>query len=111
MKTKKYEHPDEWLFLSVVHEASKAFGTFSARVVFVKSKLERISLSRLAKAKKDADQLGEEIRLIERHRAKHYALTLPWEVLEEEVEAALAMLEGLSEDERESFFGGRGWGQ
>lgn len=95
---------DEFIFLHAVREATQRCGTFGAQVVYVKEKLERVQQARLAKAKA-ALPVGESLRMIDRHRAQHYALALPWEVLEDEVSACQALLEGLEDWEVDALLG------
>lgn len=95
----QYKNLDEWIFLKACDEAMKACGTHSARVSFVKSKLERVSSSRLAKLRSDAG--NSTVSMLDKHRATHYATILPFDVLEDEVGVAVDFLNGLNGEERE----------
>lgn len=97
----QFKSSDEWVFLEVCNEAMQRCGTNAARVCYVKDKLERISAFKRRKTKEKADSENRSVTLLEKHKAQHYGLSLPFDVLEEEVLRSVEFLAGLSPQERE----------
>lgn len=91
---------DERLFGLAVLEAVRVCETLEARCVYVKKKLERVQIARLSRAKSEAGG-AEHLRTLDRHRAEHYATSLPWEVLEDSVQEWTAFLERLNASDLE----------
>ena len=105
MNISKLNH-DERLFFSAVLESMRTCESLSARAVYVRKKLERVQQSRLAKAKESAGD-PKNFRTLDRHRAEHYALSLPWDVFEEDVADAIDRLDRMDKSELAGIGGGQ----